>query len=206
MPVAPPFDELPDEVKDQIAIHEAGHAFMAIKLGLSIDEVSIGIRETLKKGFSDGGVTMSATQRRRALRYDRASQTYTKEAAERDYAERQAMISSAGHLAECIWTGRFMKHGDNVDKRAIEEVLRPHYPTDPEFNRANERLRKRALRLLQDSRHAQAAIPAIADALRERKRLDGREVRAIIRQCRIIAVICPSKVGTEPVKVAVPPL
>jgi hypothetical protein len=155
---------------------------MAIKLGLSIDEVSIGTREMLTKGFSDGGVTMSAIQRRRALRYDRSSKAYTKEAAERDYAERQAMISTAGHLAECVWTGRYMKNGDNVDKRAIEEVLRPHYPTDSEFQRANERLRLRVLRLFQDSRHAQAGVPAIADALRERKRLDGSEVRAIIRR------------------------
>src|SRR6185312_9712756 len=138
---APLFDDLPDDVKDQIAIHEAGHAFMAVKLGLSIDEVSIGTREMLTKGFSDGGVTISAIQRRRALRYDRSSKAYTKEAAERDYAERQAMVSTAGHLAECVWTGRYMKNGDNVDKRAIEEVLRPHYPTDSEFQRANERLR-----------------------------------------------------------------
>lgn len=181
----PPFDELPDEVKDQIAIHEAGHAFMAIALGLSLDEVSIGFREILTKGFSDGGVTLSATQRRRAVRYDRTKKRYTKEAAERDYAERQAMVSSAGYLAECVWMGRYMKNGDRIDKRAIEELLRPHYPSDPEFDRANERLRRRVLRIFEGSRYAHAGVPAIADALRERKRLTGREVRAIVRRSRL---------------------
>lgn len=180
----PPFDDLPDEIKDQIAIHEAGHAYMAIKLGLSIDEVSIGLRETLKRGFSDGGVTMSAAQRIRSFRYDRTTKRYTKEAAERDYAERQAMVSSAGYLAECVWTGRFMKHGDISDKRAVEEVLRPFYPSDPEFNRADERLRRRVLRLFERSRSVGAIVPAIADALRERKRLTQSEVQAIVRRAR----------------------
>jgi len=179
-PVTPAFDDLPDEIKDQIAIHEAGHAFMAIKLGLSIDEVSIGFRETLEKGFSDGGVTMSATQQRRAFRYDRATKSYTLEAAERDYAERQAMVSSAGYLAECVWIGRYMKNGDRSDRRAIDEVLRPYYPGDVEFNRVCDRLQRRVLRMFEGSRYAHATVPAIADALRERKRLTGREVRAIV--------------------------
>jgi hypothetical protein len=171
---------LPDEVKDHIAIHEAGHAFMAIRLGMSIDEVSIGEREVLTRGVSDGGVTMSAVQRRPALRYDRRRKRYTREAAERDYAERHAMISSAGYLAECVWTGRFMKHGDVIDKRAIEEVLRPFYPGDAEFEDASERLRRRVLRVFEGSARAHAVVPAIADALRERKRLSGDEVRAIV--------------------------
>jgi hypothetical protein len=192
----PTFDDHPDEVKDQIAIHEAGHAFIAIKVGLSIDEVSIGDREMLTKGFSDGGVTMSETQRRPALRYDRASKTHTKEAAERDYAERLAMISSAGYLAECIWTGRFMKHGDRIDKRAVEEVLRPFYPSDLKFNRADERLRQRVVRLFMRSRSAQVAVPAIADALRDRRRLTGTEVQAIVRRAsRRVAQVGPGGIG-----------
>jgi hypothetical protein len=184
MMAMPAFEDLSDEVKDQIAIHEAGHAFMAIALGFSIDEVSIGFREMLTKGFSDGGVTMSETQRRAAVRYDRASKTYTREAAERDYAERLAMIASAGYLAECVWMGQFMKHGDRIDKRAVEEVLRPYYPSDVAFNRADERLRQRVLRLFTRSRSAQAAVPAIADALRDRRRLTGSEVQAIVRRVK----------------------
>lgn len=177
----PNFDDLAEEIKDQIAVHEAGHAFMAVQVGLSIDEVSIGVRETLTRGVSDGGVTMSAVQRRRAFGYDRTAKRYTREAAERDYAERQAMISSAGYLAECVWTGRYMKHGDFSDRRAIEEVLRPHYPDDAAFERATQRLQRRVLRIFEGSPRAQAAIPAIADALRERKRLTGSEVRRIVR-------------------------
>lgn len=184
MQVHESFEELSDDVKDQIAIHEAGHAFMAVALGLSIDEVSIGFREMLTKGFSDGGVTMSETQWRFALRYDRVSKSYTTQAADRDYAERLAMTASAGYLAECVWMGRFMKHGDLIDKKTVEEVLRPHYPSDGEFNRADERLRQRVLRRFMRSPGAQAAVPAIADALRDRRRLTGSEVQAIVRRAK----------------------
>jgi hypothetical protein len=166
------------------AIHEAGHAVIAVALGVTIDDASVDATD----GFA-GHVRPASSQNRRAFRYDRSCRGYTEEAAKRDWAHREAMWSYAGALAECVFIdGHFGRASGGAFERSVDNVaaeadLAEFYPSDPSRAKVRERLKRRTLRMLHRPALWQA-VKTVACELMSHRKLDGLEIRLLVAKAR----------------------
>ncbi|HEV2560237.1 MAG TPA: AAA family ATPase [Microvirga sp.] len=179
--IAPADERSPEELR-VAALHEAGHAVLALRLGLSLVSV------TIQAGEGSGGAT---TIRRTELTPDR------------DALERQVVNLLAGRAADRVLGGG-AHAGAACDLREAKRLVAALHaslglgerllaPVDPD--RADEWLRldrELAAAVEQDLRRLQgtaemmvaanrAAILAVADALLAQRVLTGEEVAAIAR-------------------------
>jgi ATP-dependent Zn protease len=144
-----------------IAIHEAGHAVVAHRLGERVIEMLIS---------ESGGATrlrpLTASMRRARI-------------------ERVATVFLAGDIALAIYQGltslRFASSGEILGDmtRATALVGRIHGITEPEVTELLKDMAERAGKVL-NSRENWALVERLTDELLTKRSLTGREVAAIV--------------------------
>ncbi|QQR38411.1 AAA family ATPase [Devosia rhizoryzae] len=172
--VAPPDDRQPDEIR-AVAIHEAGHAFVATTLGIEVKHVSI-----IARGDS-GGVTRTVPHGQML---------------NREHLENIVTVLMAGRAADLLLGAHGAHSGAALDIRQASSLLMRGlcdwglYDTlgqlDPSseaaFDFADEavkRLLHRALKLVTQNRQQ---VLVLASELQAQRFLKGEAVRQILNQ------------------------
>ena len=170
--VAPPDDRPPNEIR-AVAIHEAGHAFVATRLGIGVKYVSI-----IARGAS-GGFTQTAPAGGMLSR---------------PQLEDHVTIMMAGRAADLILGDMGAHSGASVDIEMATSLLTRGYcewglydslgHLDPNSeaafdfaDKAIKRLLNRAIKLITQNRQQ---VLALATELQARRFLQGHEIKHII--------------------------
>lgn len=157
----------------RIAVHEAGHAIAALKNGMHVSEALIHEHANENEA---AGHTATEQLRRRLFMYDRTARAYTGEAADRAYADRNAVIDYCGYLAESLLLGGYYRHSAEVDRAEANHYLAAAYREVDDALVA--RLLRRATNLL--VRYTPELI-AIAAELFRRGQMTEAEIRNAMR-------------------------
>jgi hypothetical protein len=163
--------EISPELLDFLAVHESGHAVMAWKFNLGIAEVSISAdmgAVFLVEQFHLYGINGKLSARERG--------SYRK------LMEQLVIMTAAGTVATEIAKIAVPKNAENAsDWAAIEELIRPFVHTDMQFWKIREKLVIKCQQLIEDPK-IQAAVMAVAQELKSKRRLLAADVEAIIRK------------------------
>jgi len=152
------------------AYHEAGHAVVAVVLGMHVTVVSIEAKGLPSAWRLRGGVLAD----------------FDHEGAEnRDDAERAATAGLAGEQAERLWSRlkpwRLVKSSRHAslagDRAYVTEMLRPFIRNSAEKQRTIGRLKKAARILLEKHWNS---VEVLAAKLAVRKALRGAEVKRLV--------------------------
>ncbi|MVS97908.1 AAA family ATPase [Devosia marina] len=170
--IAPPDDRAPNEIR-AVAIHEAGHAFVATRLGIGVRHVSI-IARGASGGFTQtvppGGILS------------------------RQHLEDHVTIMMAGRAADLILGDMGAHSGAAIDIEMATSLLTRGYcewglyeslgHLDPNSeaafdfaDRAIKRLLNRAIKLITQNR---SQVLALATELQTRRFLKGHEIKPIL--------------------------
>ena len=151
------------------AYHEAGHAFMAIYVGVRVRSV------TIEPDRDDG------PERHADIQVEWSLDQFTT----RDLHEKSVLVALAGPVAEMIYSGEPDHPGFvaewAADWRAAWEATAPLVPGEHKRLAYLEQTTAQLYRLLDRDDHW-AALAAIVDNLLAHETLEGEEVEDIMRQ------------------------
>lgn len=156
------------------AYHEAGHAVMAWRLGVGLRRTSI----VPNKADNSAGHVLNRRLSRGTLEEIEFADPFS---SSRLRAEKQVMVSMAGVLAQRRFNRRSFRswHGSR-DEEKITVILEPYaISNDGGLDLRPHYVLLRGWTEMTLSR-VWSAVEAVANALLERRRLSGKEVRAVI--------------------------
>lgn len=159
---------------ERTAIHEAGHAVANFDLGLAIKRISIIPNE---KDDALGYVVGSKWGK------DFDPEIYT-DAKTRGRIEKEYMSLISGFMAERLLTGRAYRSQNSSDYRNAVKLLFTQVGSDKEFNAYAKWLDIRTEQMLKMPFYIYA-IKKLSEKLIEKRCLNGREAREIIRNAII---------------------
>ena len=161
----------PDAAKLQLiatAVHEAGHAVMAILLGRSVQKVTIAPGK-LQSGDMRLGICEMKKGRSKASK---------------DAVEDDVLILLAGMVAEARFTGQYCHSGAAQDLLAVKRILQNRAGNERQLARLQRRMLDKTEYLLDDPGNAQA-VQSVAQELLQRTTISGRAVRHLFDQATI---------------------
>lgn len=164
--------------RKRIAVHEAGHALAALKMGINFGKASV--KRSAHSGELAGSVDTFGTQRVRALMFDRSKGGYTLEAARRVHVERDAIVSFAGAIAEALVLGGWRVDSIAYDLSQARETLAAYY-APAAIPQVEMRLKLRTARML-DRRLVD--ILMLAGELLKHNELTKIEIQKLLRKPR----------------------
>lgn len=154
---------------ENTAYHEAGHAFMAVRLGAKVRSV------TIDPDHDDGPERLGDTQ----VVWRKGRLT------DREFHERAIMVSLAGPVAEMLYTGD-PYHPGLVAEWAFDwqEAWKLAEPLFPDHRRRLDYLEQTTSRLyhLMNAEPNWSAIASLADNLLAHETLESEEVRDIVSE------------------------
>lgn len=170
------------------AIHEAGHAVIAVLLGGKVDSVTIGPRgsgEALIKAFYEPSASLIKS----------AGEVYD--------AERELQVGMAGALAEAVHFGEPVKEA--VDREVddllmVLEVAGDLHEDDEVVGRHLLKAGRRVLNLYEDP-GVWKAVQTVAAKLASFGHMSGRKVHRIVRRHVPVGSETPEKPSPGPVAI-----
>ncbi len=150
------------------AIHEAGHAVMALLLGRSVQKVTIAPGK-LQSGDMRLGICEMKKGRSKASK---------------DAVEDDVLILLAGMVAESRFTGQYCHAGAAQDLLAVKRILQNRAGNERQLARLQRRMLDKTEYLLDDPGNARA-VQSVARELLQRTTISGRSVRHLFDQATV---------------------